>query len=163
MSIAPGRIGKIHRISRASGRLEQKLGRPPILSELADEVKLPEREIHECLQLAAPAVSLDASQPNEDDYRMSDCLEDRSTDKPDRQATRGLMRMRLAELLATLDDRERDVVSLYFGLERPDSLGLEEIAQRFDLTRERVRQIKDKALDRLRHPSRIRKLTAFQA
>lgn len=162
MSIAPGRIGKIHRITKASSRLEQKLGRPPTISEMAQELKIPEDEIHECLQLAAPSVSLDASLPDEDDCRMSDCLEDRHSDKPDRSATRRLIRTSLTELLSGLDEREREVVSLYYGLERPDTLTLEEIAQRFDLTRERVRQIKDKALERLRHPSRIRKLVRFQ-
>jgi RNA polymerase primary sigma factor len=162
MSIAPGRVGKIHRISRASSRLEQKLGRPPNLSELSAEVKLPEDEIHECLQLAAPSISLGAALPDEDDCRMSDCLEDRHTEKPDRQATQGRMRATLGALLCGLEEREREVVSLYFGLERPNALTLEEIAQRFDLTRERVRQIKDRALERLRHPSRIRKLSHFQ-
>lgn len=162
MSIAPGRIGKIHSISKASNRLEQKLGRPPILSEVAQEVKMPLSEIHECMQLAAPSVSLDATLPDEDDCRMSDCLEDSYAEKPDLEATRLLMRTSLIDLLTGLEDREREVLRLYFGLERPNSLTLEEIAQRFDLTRERVRQIKDKALDRLRHPSRMKKLVRFQ-
>jgi RNA polymerase primary sigma factor len=162
MSIAPGRIGKIHRISRASSRLEQSLGRPPTLHEIAETVHMPVEEIHECMQLAAPSVSLDASLPEEDDCRMADCLEDRHTEKPDKQATRLRIRNCLTELIGTLEEREREVVNLYFGLDRPNPLTMEEIAQRFDLTRERVRQIKDKALDRLRHPSRKRKLTRFQ-
>ena len=93
---------------------------------------------------------------------MADCLEDRHTERPDLKATRLLMRTSLTGLLSTLEEREREVVSLYFGLRRADALTLEEIAQRFDLTRERVRQIKDKALERLRHPSRLRKLARFQ-
>lgn len=162
MSIAPGRIGRIHRISKASSRMEQKLGRPPTLPELSAEIGLSEGEIHECMQLAAPSVSLDAGQLEDDDCRMSDCLEDRTTESPDRTSTRLLMRTSLAELLTTLEARERDVLTLYFGLGRPDALTLDEISKRFDLTRERVRQIKDKALERLRHPSRKRKLVRFR-
>jgi RNA polymerase primary sigma factor len=161
MSIAPGRIGKMHRISKASNRLEQKLGRPPNMEELSREVGMSEEDIHECLQLASPSLSLDAGLPEEDDCRLADCLEDRKTERPDLAATRGLMRGSLSQLLDTLDDREREVVTLYFGLNREYSLTLEEIAQRFELTRERVRQIKDKAMDRLRHPSRMRRLARF--
>jgi RNA polymerase primary sigma factor len=162
MSIAPGRIGKIHRIARANSRLEQKLGRPPTLLEISESMQISVEEIHECMQLAAPSVSLDATLPGEGEGRIADSLEDRHSEKPDRQATLLLMRGRLTDLLDSLDERERDVVSLYFGLNRPDPLTLEEIAQRFDLTRERVRQIKDKTLERLRHPSRKRTLTRFQ-
>jgi RNA polymerase primary sigma factor len=162
MSISPGRIGKIHRISRASSRLEQKLGRPPALHEISESVRMPVDEIHECMQLAAPSVSLDAALPGEDECRVADSLEDRHAEKPDRQATRLLIRGCLSDLLGSLDEREREVVNLYYGLDRPDPLTLDEIARRFDLTRERVRQIKDKALERLRHPSRKRRLTRFQ-
>jgi RNA polymerase primary sigma factor len=162
MSIAPGRIGKMHRIGKAGNRLEQKLGRPPNMEELSREAGMPEQEIHQCLQLASPSLSLDAALPDEDNCRLADCLEDRTTERPDREATRRLMRGSLSQLLETLDDREREVIILYFGLNRDYSLTLEEIAQRFDLTRERVRQIKDKAMDRLRHPSRMRRIARFQ-
>lgn len=163
LTISAGRTGIMHKIGKANQRLEQRLGRQPQLSEVAAEMGMGETEVTECLQLASSPLSLNSpAQGDPDGGNLEACLKDENAPETDRNAKHMLLESRLKDLIASLEEREQMVVKLYFGVGSPTSYTLEEIAMRLDLTRERVRQIKEKALGRLRHPSRINKLTAFQ-
>jgi RNA polymerase primary sigma factor len=162
MKISAGKVGVIHKIGKASQRLEQKLGRTPRLDEVAEEMDLTEMEVTESLQLASTPLSLNKPVPGESEGVLEDFLEDTESPAVDKTAVHGLLQNNLKELLGSLDEREEQVLRLYYGIGRECSDTLEEIAQRFGLTRERVRQIKAKALERLRHPSRIARLAQFQ-
>ena len=163
LRIAPGRITVFQRIGRAGQKLEQKLGRQPTLPELADHLGMSDTELNECLQLASHPVSIHSSAHEDDEGNLENVLEDKESDRPDKGALDFLLKDSVNDLLATLEHREAEVLRLYYGLGKQSSLTLEEIAQRFELTRERVRQIKTKAIERLRHPSRIPRLENFRA
>ena len=163
INIPPSRVGTIHRMGKTSVRLEQKLGRQPTVSELAEAMSVGINEIHESLQLSASPMSLDAPVKDGEDGRLEDVLEDPNVESPDKNTMAYSLRVEMKEVLGSLDDREEKVVRLYYGIGLETTYTLEEIAQRFNLTRERVRQIKEKALKRLRHPSRLQKLMRFKA
>jgi RNA polymerase primary sigma factor len=166
ISIPPGRVGTIHKLGKASIRLEQKLGRVPTAGELSEALGLGLREIHESLQLSASPMSLDAPVQNGQEGhagRLEDVLEDRNVESPDKSTMAYSLGEEMKDILRSLDEREEKVMRLYYGIGLETTYTLEEIAQRFNLTRERVRQIKEKALQRLRHPSRLQKLTRFKA
>ena len=163
MKISPSKVTALQHIGKAGRRLEQKLGRPPALQELAEEMQMDVRELTECLQLGSSSVSLDTPVAQEGDGNLSDVLSDPDSPLPDEEALRSLLRKNMRHLMADLEDREREVLELYFGLDDQPGINLEEIAARWGLTRERVRQIKDQAIRRLRHPSRISRLKPFQA
>jgi RNA polymerase primary sigma factor len=163
LKISAGKVGVMHRIGKASQKLEQQLGRTPRLDEVAEAMDITELEITECLQLASPPLSLNKPTPGEAEGNLEECLEDKESDGPDKTAIHDLLKQNIGELLETLDEREQTVLRLYYGIGRECSETMGEIAQRFGMTRERIRQIKAKALERLRHPSRIQKLTRFQS
>jgi RNA polymerase primary sigma factor len=163
INIPPSRVGTIHKMGKTSVKLEQKLGRAPTVSELAEEMGVSINEIHESLQLSSSPMSLDAPVKDGEDGRLEDVLEDHNVDSPDKSTVAYTLREEMKSILATLDEREEKVVRLYYGIGLETTYTLEEIAQRFNLTRERVRQIKEKALKRLRHPSRLQKLERFKA
>ncbi|MDB5047441.1 MAG: polymerase primary sigma factor [Fibrobacteres bacterium] len=163
INIPPSRVGTIHKMGKTSVKLEQKLGRAPTVSELAEEMGVGINEIHESLQLSASPMSLDAPVKDGEDGRLEDVLEDHNVESPDKSTTAFSLREEMKDILSSLDDREEKVVRLYYGIGLETTYTLEEIAQRFNLTRERVRQIKEKALKRLRHPSRMQKLERFKA
>lgn len=162
MKISAGKVGVMHKIGKASQKLEQKLGRTPRLGEVAESMGLSELEVTECLQLASSPLSLNKPTPGEEEGSLEECLEDKETEGPDKRAIHSLLKQNIAGLLETLDEREQMVLRLYYGIGRESSETMEEIAQRFGMTRERIRQIKAKALERLRHPSRISRLSQFQ-
>ena len=162
INIPPSRVGTIHKMGKTSVKLEQKLGRQATASELAEEMGVGINEIHESLQLSASPMSLDAPVKDGEDGRLEDVLEDVNGDSPDKSTMAYSLREEMREILGTLDEREEKVVRLYYGIGLETTYTLEEIAQRFNLTRERVRQIKEKALKRLRHPSRLQKLMRFK-
>lgn len=163
INIPPSRVGTIHRMGKTSVKLEQKLGRAPTVSELAEEMGVGINEIHESLQLSASPMSLDAPVKDGEDGRLEDVLEDHNVESPDKSTMAFSLREEMKDILGTLDEREEKVVRLYYGIGLETTYTLEEIARRFNLTRERVRQIKEKALKRLRHPSRLAKLQRFKA
>ncbi len=163
INIPPSRVGVIHRMGKTSIKLEQKMGRAPTLSELAEEMGVGITEIHESLQLSASPMSLDAPVKDGEDGRLEDVLEDQNVESPDKSTMAFSLREEMKDILGTLDEREEKVVRLYYGIGLETTYTLEEIAQRFNLTRERVRQIKEKALKRLRHPSRLAKLQRLKA
>jgi RNA polymerase primary sigma factor len=163
INIPPSRVGTIHKMGKTSVKLEQKLGRAPTVSELAEEMGVSINEIHESLQLSSSPMSLDAPVKDGEDGRLEDVLEDHNVESPDKSTMAFTLREEMKSILSTLDEREEKVVRLYYGIGLETTYTLEEIAQRFNLTRERVRQIKEKALKRLRHPSRLQKLERFKA
>lgn len=162
MNIPPGRITTLQRIGKAGRSLEQRLGRPAGIQELSEELQMEVRELTECLQLGTMSISLDTPVSQDGDASLSDTLSDPESPLPDESALRSLLRKNMQELMADLEEREREVLTLYFGLGNAPGINLEEIAAQWGVTRERVRQIKDQAIRRLRHPSRIGRLKPFQ-
>lgn len=157
------RVGAIHKIGKVQSKLEQKYHRLPNVEELAAELDLDENEIKETIKIGNTHMSLDAPLQQGEDSRLIDVLQDEFQELPDD----GLMEISLQEevnhTLNTLSEREKEVVRLYFGIGEETSHTLEEIGQRFNLTRERARQIKEKALRRLKHASRSKKLITYRS
>ncbi|KMQ50636.1 RNA polymerase sigma factor RpoD [Chitinispirillum alkaliphilum] len=156
------RVGAIHKIGKAQGRLEQKYRRMPNVQELAQDLSLDENEIQETIKIGNSHMSLDAPLLQGEDSKLLDVLQDKNQSRPDD----GIMGISLQEeidkILDTLSEREKEVVKLYFGIGEDIAHTLEEIGQRFNLTRERVRQIKEKALRRLKHSSRSKRLKMYR-
>jgi RNA polymerase primary sigma factor len=154
MNISPAKVGVIHRIGKASRKLEQKLGRQPSLSEVAEEMGLTEKEVAECLQLAATPISLNRPPRSEEEPNFEEVIPDTNAVGPDEEALKSLFSKSMDGVLKTLDEREEQVLRLYFGIGTQGAMTLTEIAERLELTRERIRQIKEKGLGKLRHPTR---------
>jgi RNA polymerase primary sigma factor len=163
INIPLNRVSAIHRIGKAGIRLEQKLGRSVSPMELSGHLQLQESEISECAQLSATPVSLEAPLQAEEEGRFGDVLKDESGESPEEPVMRDNLRDEVRKVLGTLAQREEEVVRLYFGIGVDTGYTLEEIGIRFNLTRERVRQIKEKALKRLKHSSRSRRLSNFKS
>src|SRR5947209_1991502 len=141
------------RLQKARARLELKLGRPATLSELSAEVEMPEDKVTEALRFAAEPLSLSEPLREDGDAELGDVVEDRSAESPFEVAATALLPDEIARLLAPLDDREREILKLRFGLDRGEPRTLEEVGEHFNLTRERIRQIEARAMSKLRHPS----------
>ena len=154
------RIGALNRIGRVFSILEQEFEREPSAAEIAAELNMTTKQVHETLRIGGRHLSLDAT-VGEEQSRLLDTLENSDSPPPDHDLMKESLRVEIEEALSTLDEREAEVLRLYFGLGGEHPLTLEEIGERFRLTRERVRQIKEKALQRLRHASRSRRLRAY--
>ena len=141
------------RVQKAQARLELKLGRPATLSELGAEVELPEDKLIEALRFRAEPLSLSEPLREEGDAELGDVVEDRSAESPFEMAATALLPVEINRLLAPLDEREREILRLRFGLDRGEPRTLEEVGEHFNLTRERIRQIEARAMSKLRHPS----------
>ncbi len=141
------------RLQKARARLELKYGRPATLTELAAEVEMPEDKVTEALRFAAEPLSLSEPLREDGDAELGDVVEDRSADSPFEVAATALLPDEIARLLAPLDEREREILKLRFGLDRGEPRTLEEVGEHFNLTRERIRQIEARAMSKLRHPS----------
>jgi RNA polymerase sigma factor (sigma-70 family) len=141
------------RVQKAQARLELKLGRPATLSELGDEVELPEDKLIEALRFRAEPLSLSEPLREDGDAELGDVVEDRSAESPFEMAATALLPVEINRLLAPLDEREREILRLRFGLDRGEPRTLEEVGEHFNLTRERIRQIEARAMSKLRHPS----------
>jgi len=155
------RAGTLHRIGKRSSLLTQELGREPTLEEIADELELPEEEIKHTLAMAQTHLSLDAPLVPGEEGQLLDYVCDNFSPGPDEGLYSQALTASIEEALGTLSDREGKVLRLYFGLGETEPLTLEQIGERFGITRERVRQIKERALSRLRHQSRARFLETF--
>ncbi|HON09588.1 MAG TPA: RNA polymerase sigma factor RpoD/SigA [Chitinispirillaceae bacterium] len=157
------RVGTIHKIGKMQSKLEQKYRRLPNVEELAAELNIDEAEVRETIKIGNSHMSLDAPLQHGEDSKLMDILQDEDQEQPDD----GLMEISLQDeinhTLETLSEREKEVVRLYFGIGEETSHTLEEIGQRFNLTRERARQIKEKALRRLKHSSRSKRLLAYRS
>ena len=141
------------RLQKARARLELKLGRPATLSELSAEVEMPEDKVTEALRFAAEPLSLSEPLREDGDAELGDVVEDRSAESPFEVAATALLPEEIAKLLGPLDEREREILRLRFGLDRGEPRTLEEVGEHFNLTRERIRQIEARAMSKLRHPS----------
>jgi RNA polymerase sigma factor (sigma-70 family) len=141
------------RLQKARSRLELKLGRPATTAELSLEVELPEDKVIEGLRFASEPLSLSEPLREEGDAELGDVVEDRSTDSPFEVVASSMLPDEVARLLEPLDDREREILRLRFGLDRGEPRTLEEVGEHFNLTRERIRQIEARAMSKLRHPS----------
>jgi RNA polymerase primary sigma factor len=155
------RVGTLHKIGKVSSSLQQDLGREPSPIEIAKELSLTEGEVSDTLKISNSHLSLDAPFSASEDNSLIDILEDEMQPSPDESLLTESLRVEIEKALDTLTPREAEVINLYFGLSHEKPLTLEEIGARFSLTRERVRQIKEKAIRRLRHASRSKALRAY--
>jgi RNA polymerase sigma factor (sigma-70 family) len=143
----------LNRLQKARSRLELKLGRPPTQSELSAEAELPEDKVTEALRFALEPLSLSEPLRQDGDAELGDVVEDRSAESPFEMAAVSILPYEIARLLDPLDDREREILRLRFGLDCGEPRTLEEVGEYFNLTRERIRQIEARAMSKLRHPS----------
>ena len=141
------------RVQKAQSRLELKFGRPATLGELAGEVGMPEGKVTEVLRFAAEPLSLSEPLREDGDAEIGDRVEDRSVESPFEVAAAALLPDEIARLLAPLDEREREILTLRFGLDRGEPWTLRAVGEHFNLTSERIRQIEARAMSKLRHPS----------
>ena len=141
------------RVQKAQARLELKLGRPATLAELGIEVEMPEDKLIEALRFRAEPLSLSEPLREDGDAELGDVVEDRSAESPFEVAAVSLLPEEIGRLLSPLDEREREILRLRFGLDRGEPRTLEEVGEHFNLTRERIRQIEARAMSKLRHPS----------
>jgi RNA polymerase primary sigma factor len=156
------KIGSINKIKRAFSELEQKYEREPSYDEIADVLDLTTSDVNENFRYSGKHVSIDAPISSDDDSsNMSDLMINNSTPCPDDILIRESLKNEIERTLTTLTSREADVIRLYFGLAGKQPLSLEEIGDIFDLTRERVRQIKEKAIRRLRLNTRCKNLKVY--
>lgn len=155
------RVGTLHKIGKISSSLEQTYGRNPSPNEIAKKLELSESEVSDTLKISNSHLSLDQPFSVSEDNSLIDILEDEFQPGPDEALLDYSLRVEIDKALDTLTAREAEVINLYFGLNAEKALTLEEIGARFNLTRERVRQIKEKAIRRLRHASRSRSLRAY--
>jgi len=155
------KIGQLHKIQRESSRLQQKLHRDPKCDEVAKKLGTEEENVSSTLALSKVYLSLDAPLRDDSKEDLKSLLVDDSQPSPDRSLWKDSLISQVKNSLSTLENRESQVIRLYFGIDRDDSLTLEEIGDRMNLTRERVRQIRNKAISRLRHISRSRALRPY--
>lgn len=155
------KVGTMNKIGKAFSLLEQEFEREPSPKEIAEQLALSDYEVSDTIQKSSKHLSLDAPFSEEEENRLLDIIENQEQPSPDNTLISESLRIELDRALATLTPREAEVVKLYFGLDEETPLTLEEIGERFNLTRERVRQIKEKALRRLRHASRSKPLRSY--
>ncbi len=155
------RVGTITNIGKAQNKLEQELERLPTADEIARELGVDEREIQEIMRIGNRHVSLDKPLQTDEDVRLIDALHNHDQELPDTGAIKISLSGEIEKLLDTLSNSEKEVIKLYFGIGQETPHTLEEIGKRVHLTRERVRQIKQKGLRRLRNSYRSKKLRTF--
>lgn len=154
-------VGSLNKIKKESSRLEQKYERMPSSDEIADSLEIPEYKIDAALKISTRYISMDAPLSEDEDMKFIDIFVDEDTPVTDAGLMRESLAREIQRSLSTLTDKERDVVNLYYGIGMNHGLTLEEIGAKFDLTRERVRQIKEKAIRRLKHTSRSKLLKSY--
>lgn len=154
-------VETINKLRKASRKLVQRLGRDPSVEELAEEVSLPEEKVKNIMKTAMDPISLETPINGEEDSHLGDFVEDKGALPPAETAFNLILKEQINKVLATLTERESRVIKYRFGLEDGWQRTLEEVGQKFGVTRERIRQIEAKALRKLRHPSRSKKLKEF--
>lgn len=154
-------VETINKLIRVSRQLLQELGREPIPEEIAKEMNISEDKVREIMKIAQEPVSLETPIGEEEDSHLGDFIEDHDARAPAEEASFTLLREQLDEVLKTLTEREQRVLRLRFGLDDGRQRTLEEVGQKFGVTRERIRQIEAKTLRKLRHPSRSKKLKDY--
>jgi RNA polymerase primary sigma factor len=155
-------VGSLNKINKAFSKLEQEYERPPSAEELAEILEVPEDKIKESMKVAGRHVSMDAPlSSSEDGGTLMDVMANGDSPEADKQLLAESLQKEIERSLSTLTDKEKEIIRLFFGIGMNHGLTLEEIGTKFNLTRERVRQIKEKAIRRLRHTSRNKLLKAY--
>ncbi len=154
-------VGSLNKIKKVSSQLEQQFERPPSEHEIADEMEVSKHKVNSAMNIATRYVSMDAPMPNDEDTKFLDFFVPTDNEETDESLMKESLGNEIQRSLATLSTKEREIINMYYGIGRNYSLTLEEIGAKFDLTRERVRQIKEKAIRRLRHTARSRLLKAY--
>jgi len=154
-------VGSLNKIKKEASRLEQKYERTPSADEIAEAMEVPGYKIDTALKISTRYVSMDAPLAEDEDTKFLDVFVSETTPSTDSFLIKESLAKEIQRSLSTLTEKERDVINLYYGLGMNHGLTLEEIGAKFDLTRERVRQIKEKAIRRLKHTSRSKLLKAY--
>jgi len=154
-------IETINKLLRVQKKLVQELGREPTPEEAAEEMAIPVDRVRAVYRMAQQPISLQSPVGDGDDAHFGDFIEDKAAESPSEMTAYSMLKERLQDVLTTLADRERQVLDYRFGLSDGYSRTLEEVGKQFNVTRERIRQIEAKALRKLRHPTRMRKLEGF--
>jgi RNA polymerase primary sigma factor len=154
-------VGSLNKINKAYAQLEQQFERPPVADELASALEIPEEKVKDTMSVSGRHVSVDAPLKEDEDFSLLDLISNNESPSADGELMRESLQKEIERSLETLTERERDVIRLFFGIGMNHGLTLEEIGDKFDLTRERVRQIKEKAIRRLRQHSRSRLLKMY--
>ena len=155
------KIGSINKINKTYAKLEQEFEREPNAEEIAEVLEITEQEVKDSMKNAGRHISMDAPLIQDEDNTMYDVLKSEEAPTPETELLYESLRKEIDRAISTLTQREQDVVRLYFGLNGSHPMTLEEIGEKFDLTRERVRQIKEKAIRRLKHTSRSKILKSY--
>jgi len=155
------KIGSINKINKAYAKLEQEHEREPDALEIAEMLDIPESEVKESIRNSGRHISMDAPLIQDEENTLYDVIRSDETNTPEKELMVESLRKEIDRAISTLTPREADVVRLYFGLNSKHPMTLEEIGEKFDLTRERVRQIKEKAIRRLKHTSRSKILKSY--
>jgi RNA polymerase primary sigma factor len=154
-------VETINKLVRVSRQLLQELGREPTPEEIAEKMDIPVERVREIIKISQEPVSLETPIGEEEDSHLGDFIQDDNVPVPAEAAAFTLLKEQLDEVLGTLTEREQKVLRLRFGLKDGRARTLEEVGKEFNVTRERIRQIEAKALRKLRHPSRSRKLKDY--
>jgi len=162
MRLPLNRAGAIHKISKTQIELEQRFNRTPDIFEIAQELSLTESAVQETINIANNHVSLDAPLKDNDGSSLIDMIQHSDCDSPDEGIHTISLHGEIRRVLDTLTEREKEIVKLYFGIDTDAAFTLDEIGRKFNITRERVRQIKSKALDRLKGSPDLRLLEAYR-
>jgi len=154
-------VGSLNKIKKATSRLEQEFERPPSVEEIAKKLDIPEHKLDKALRITTRYVSMDAPIAEDEDTKFLDVFVSEDSPHTDNNLMRESLNKEIQRSLSTLTEKERDVINLYYGIGMNHGLTLDEIGAKFNLTRERVRQIKEKAIRRLKHTSRSKLLKAY--
>ncbi len=154
-------VGSLNKIKKATSKLEQEFERTPSSEEIAEKLEMPDYKINAAKKIATRYISMDAPLTQDEETKFLDVFVSNDSPTTDDGLIRESLAREIQRSLSTLSKKERDVVNLYYGIGMPHGLTLEEIGAKFDLTRERVRQIKEKAIRRLKHNSRSKLLKAY--
>ncbi len=154
-------VGSLNKIKKATSRLEQEFERPPSVEEIAQKLDIPEHKLDKAMKITTRYVSMDAPIAEDEDTKFLDVFVSDDTPRTDTNLMRESLNKEIQRSLSTLTEKERDVINLYYGIGMNHGLTLDEIGAKFNLTRERVRQIKEKAIRRLKHTSRSKLLKAY--
>jgi len=154
-------VGSLNKIKKATSRLEQEFERLPSVDELAKKLDIPEHKLDKALKITTRYVSMDAPIAEDEETKFLDVFVSEDTPRTDGNLMRESLNKEIQRSLSTLTEKERDVINLYYGIGMNHGLTLDEIGAKFNLTRERVRQIKEKAIRRLKHTSRSKLLKAY--
>ena len=162
MRLPLNRAGAIHKISKTQIELEQRFSRLPDVTEIARELNIPESAVQETISIASSHVSLDAPIKDNDGSTLLDMIQQHEGQSPDDNIHAVSLHEEIRRILDTLTEREKEIIKMYFGIDSEAAFTLDEIGRRFNITRERVRQIKSKALDRLKGSPCVKSLEAFR-